>query len=277
MEQRGPIYENPKVFKLVKKLVFCLLLLLFFTTSFLINALQLVNYLLLKKIFPDLRRFLNNYLQNVIQTSFIYIFEWQCPISFRVSFDSQETMNLFCENGENALLVANHGYPLDVFFYHIFGQMTNSLNSMKGFAKSSIKYMPIVGWMFYFNDAIFLERNWQQDEQTIKEKLERLKRSKMPYKLLIAPEGTRFTAEKYKISQEFIAKHGLDVKLKHHLCPRVKGFAATLRQMNAKNDPHFSMYNIELVSQVDEKYAEPTIENFFKGKVRGFLFALFSH
>ena len=41
--------------------------------------------------------------------------------------------------------------------------------------------------------------------------------------MLIFCEGTRFTAEKHKRSNEYAEKNGLK-PLKHHLIPRTKGF-----------------------------------------------------
>lgn len=49
-----------------------------------------------------------------------------------------------------------------------------------------------------------------------------------PLQFLIHCEGTRFTEKKHQISMQVAQTKGLP-SLKHHLLPRTKGFAVTVR------------------------------------------------
>lgn len=59
-----------------------------------------------------------------------------------------------------------------------------------------------------------------------------------PLQFLIHCEGTRFTEKKHQISMQVAQAKGLP-SLKHHLLPRTKGFAVTVRSLRnvGKEDP----------------------------------------
>lgn len=59
-----------------------------------------------------------------------------------------------------------------------------------------------------------------------------------PPQFLIHCEGTRFTEKKHQISMQVAQAKGLP-SLKHHLLPRTKGFAVTVRSLRnvGKEDP----------------------------------------
>jgi len=44
----------------------------------------------------------------------------------------------------------------------------------KAFSKDSLKYMPIVGWCWWFAEFLFLQRDWAKDKHTIETKLKEL-------------------------------------------------------------------------------------------------------
>lgn len=75
------------------------------------------------------------------------------------------------------------------------------------------------------------------------------------------PEGTRFTEDKHKISEEF-ARAKKVKSLKHHLQPRTKGFIASLPSMRGKVP---AVYNIELAFN-DEEPVKPTMTTLLLGK-----------
>jgi len=41
------------------------------------------------------------------------------------------------------------------------------LQGTKIYGKSSLKYVPLIGWAWMFTESIFLRRDWDQDKQTI--------------------------------------------------------------------------------------------------------------
>ena len=246
-----------------------IIIFLYFITAFIVNFLQLINFLLLESVLPNLRRVINNHLQDIVLSSLIYLFEWQCDIRFTVAFDSPSTARTFGRD-QAALLVVNHSFQLDVLFFWFCSQMFGHLGSVKGFTKKSLRWMPISGWLFFFNDSIFLERdNWEHDQHVIQTGMDKLRTYTNPFLLIIAPEGTRFTEEKYQNAVKYTREHGnIPSMFKHHLLPRIKGFAATVEKIRQTTNKRYEIYNMELISsRVDnDSVFEPTLSNFIRGR-----------
>lgn len=110
------------------------------------------------------------------------------------------------------------------------------------------RFVPVIGWCWNFSDVIYLHRNWDKDQKAIGDGIQQLQEYPSAMALLIYAEGTRYTEEKYKASLEFAKNKGLPL-FKHHLVPRVKGFAETLRQL----DPTKIKYIYDLTLVVNEK------------------------
>lgn len=262
--------QRSLLYRLVRKagmlVVISIVAFLYFITCLLINFAQLVNFLLFQYTFPSLRRHINWYLQELILSQNTILLEWNCKIRFRLFFADEETKAKWGK--EHSLVIGNHHFQLDGLFYWMTGEMTNSLGASKAYAKSELLYMPIIGWVFYFGEFIFLKRDWRNDAKSIGPSLDTLMKSPYPMLLLILPEGTRFTPEKYAAGMAYAKEHGLDVKLKHHLLPRVKGFANSLRHLQSNYKGSFGLYHIQVLSRSTEGAGafEPTLTNFFAGK-----------
>ena len=56
-----------------------------------------------------------------------------------------------------------------------------ALGMLKAMQKNSIKFMPIIGWNFWFTEHIFLARNAQRDVKTIQDNINELVNSKKPF------------------------------------------------------------------------------------------------
>ena len=105
------------------------------------------------------------------------------------------------------------------------------LGNAKVFLKRSLRYAPIIGWLWNFSDVIYLYRDWQKDKKVISDSVKTLGEYEDPITLLLFAEGTRYSPEKYETSRQFAKEKGLP-ELKHHLIPRVKGFAETVRSVD---------------------------------------------
>ncbi|XP_073892887.1 1-acyl-sn-glycerol-3-phosphate acyltransferase delta isoform X2 [Macaca fascicularis] len=84
--------------------------------------------------------------------------------------------------------------------------------------------------MWYFTEMVFCSRKWEQDRKTVATSLQHLRDYPEKYFFLIHCEGTRFTEKKHEISMQVARAKGLP-RLKHHLLPRTKGFAITVRSL----------------------------------------------
>jgi len=98
------------------------------------------------------------------------------------------------------------------------------------------RYVPILGWAWGLSDTIFLERNWEKDQVILKRGLEKIQDYPDPVWVLLFPEGTRYTKEKYLAGKEFSESRGLPV-LKHCLVPRSKGWSFTVANLESKSIP----------------------------------------
>ena len=65
-----------------------------------------------------------------------------------------------------------------------------------------------------------------KDKDNLAYKINQLLDYPSPVWILLFPEGTRFSQEKFAASQKFAAARGLP-ELQHHLIPRTKGFSFT--------------------------------------------------
>jgi lysophosphatidic acid acyltransferase/lysophosphatidylinositol acyltransferase len=125
-----------------------------------------------------------------------------------------------------------------------------------------LRYVPVVGWAWNFSDIVYLDRSWDKDRVVIAKGIRALADYPDPMLLLLFAEGTRFSPEKHKASLEFARERGLP-QLKHHLIPRVKGFAETMRNL----DTDKVKYIYDVTAAVDEKRGCPaTLSNVLTGK-----------
>lgn len=126
-----------------------------------------------------------------------------------------------------AILLGNHAPGIDF----ITGIIVSSLGGGPGsgrmmtLMKQSLRFVPTIGFMHYFQGSLFLARNWEKDQRAIVAKLDSMNNGEFPRPFWIGvyPEGTRITPEKRVQSQEFAQKRGLPL-LEHVLLPRTKGF-----------------------------------------------------
>ncbi|KAK6187493.1 hypothetical protein SNE40_005505 [Patella caerulea] len=138
---------------------------------------------------------------------------------------------------ENVLCMQNHRYEIDWLMTGMVADHFNMLGNHKVYSKNSHKYVPLVGWTWYFTESLFLKRNWQEDKTILKTGLKNLTcyPKDYPVTLYMYPEGTRFTEEKHKASLEVSRSKGYP-DMKHHLLPRPKGLMAFVRDMRGKFD-----------------------------------------
>ena len=141
---------------------------------------------------------------------------------------------------ERALIVLNHHYELDFLFMWMLADRAGQWNC-RACAKDQIKFVP---------------SNFTTLENRFKEIMDM---PDSPLWLFVIPEGTGFTPESLKESQEFANSRGLPVWL-----PRTtKGFSFTAANLNREK---FScVYDITLVCGKGES-APVDIVSLYKGR-----------
>ncbi|XP_012590674.1 PREDICTED: 1-acyl-sn-glycerol-3-phosphate acyltransferase delta [Condylura cristata] len=137
---------------------------------------------------------------------------------------------------ENAIVVLNHKFEIDFLCGWSLAERFGVLGGSKVLAKKELAYVPIIGWMWHFTEMVFCTRKWEQDRTTVSRSLLRLRDYPEKYFFLIHCEGTRFTEKKHRISMQVAQAKGLP-SLKHHLLPRTKGFAITVKSLRNRLRP----------------------------------------
>ncbi|WOL12979.1 putative 1-acyl-sn-glycerol-3-phosphate acyltransferase 5 isoform X1 [Canna indica] len=157
---------------------------------------------------------------------------------------------------ERVLLFANHRTEVDWMYLWDLALRKGQLGYLKYILKSSLMKLPIFGWGFHILEFIAVERKWEIDESTMREKLSSFKDPHDPLWLVVFPEGTDYTEKKCIKSQQFAAENGLPI-LKNSLLPKTKGFFACLEALRNSLD---AVYDVT----IGYKHRCPTlIDNVF--------------
>ena len=128
-------------------------------------------------------------------------------------------------------MIMNHHYELDWLYTWMAADRWKILGNSRVYVKKAIQYVPIIGWAWCFSDTLFLARDWSQDQKVLDKVLDDLQDYSSPVVILLFPEGTRYTKDKYLASRDFAEKNGKPL-LKHHLVPRTKGFTYTMSRID---------------------------------------------
>ncbi|XP_060189974.1 probable 1-acyl-sn-glycerol-3-phosphate acyltransferase 4 isoform X2 [Lycium barbarum] len=133
--------------------------------------------------------------------------------------------------GERVLLIANHRTEVDWMFLWDLALRKGCLGHIKYLLKKSLMRLLVFGWGFHVLEFIPLERKLEVDEPVIRRMVSTFTNPQDPLWLTLFPEGTDFTEQKCKSSQEFATKTGLPV-LKNVLLPKTKVYDVTIAYKN---------------------------------------------
>ena len=247
--------EGWKEFSLFHVLMF----LTFLVSGLIVNLVQLVLWVVIVVILGDRRLFrkCNYYCIYVIYGQLLFLADWWSGSKITL-YTGPELED--CVGQENALIIMNHHYELDWLYGWMVGDRSSILGNCRVYIKKAIQYVPIIGWAWCFSDTLFLARDWSKDQSTLDKVLVDLQDYPSPVWILLFPEGTRFTKEKYLASKQFAESRNLPV-LKHHLVPRTKGFTYTLSRLN--KDKITCVYDVTLGCDTEVK---PTLTNVLMGR-----------
>jgi len=234
------------------------LFLTFLVSGLLVNFFQLIMWIFLVSLMGDRRLFrkCNYYCVYVIYGQLLFLADWWSQS--KISIYTKIPQDLIGK--ENALIIMNHHYELDWLYGWMVGDRSSILGNCRVYIKKAIQYVPIIGWAWCFSDTLFLARDWSKDQSTLETVLEDLQDYPSPVWILLFPEGTRFTQEKYLASKQFAESRGLPV-LKHHLVPRTKGFTYTLSRLDKQKIS--CVYDVTLGC---ENKIKPSLTNVLLGR-----------
>ncbi|XP_017017756.1 1-acyl-sn-glycerol-3-phosphate acyltransferase delta [Drosophila kikkawai] len=231
----------------------------FFTAGFFINIAQLFLILVVRPFDKRLSRSIMYYLTYSFYCILVCVAEWYAGGKLRVYIDPEDEKRFFGK--EHGLLLMNHTYEIDWLTAWMITDKLGILGGTKAYAKKMLRYVPIVGWVWWMAEFIFLDRNFEKDKIVIKNQLKEVFSYPDPVWLLLNAEGTRFTPAKHELSVKFAQERGLPV-LKHHLIPRTKGFTTSLPTMRGICP---AIYDINLAFKRDAE-PKPTLLSQLNGE-----------
>eukprot|EP01063_Lacrimia_lanifica_P010009 TRINITY_DN1680_c0_g1_i1.p1 TRINITY_DN1680_c0_g1~~TRINITY_DN1680_c0_g1_i1.p1 ORF type:complete len:365 (+),score=130.19 TRINITY_DN1680_c0_g1_i1:79-1173(+) len=164
-----------------------------------------------------------HYVSNGITLMFLFALQEVGRVRVKVQSECSEA-ELVAE--QSALVMYNHVNDLDWLVMQYFMRGTDKMGCLRGLGKDSLRYVPVVGWICWLGDFIFLKRSMEKDAKRLDSGMAQLKVAKADgadFWLSFFPEGTRLTPKKYEESVAWQTKNGIE-PLKHLQYPRVKGF-----------------------------------------------------
>ncbi|KAF5273615.1 hypothetical protein FQR65_LT04614 [Abscondita terminalis] len=240
------------------RLVHLLFAITFFTSGLIINFVQCILYLCLRPLNKHIYRKINWYLCATLYAQLVFMGDWWSGSEILLYIDEKDFKYF---GNEHAYCVMNHTYEIDWLIGWMLCDRIHLLGNCKAYAKKVIKYMPVLGWAWKFSEFVFLERSFDKDKEIINKQITELADHPDPIWLLLFPEGTRFTVEKHKASEQFAREKNLP-ELKYHLQPRTRGFIASLPSMKGKVA---AVYDILLAFKEDDP-VKPTMTSLLFGK-----------
>jgi len=161
---------------------------------------------------------------------------------------------------ENAVVFSNHQCMPDILIQLDFARRQGMLEHLKWMAKAPLRKLPGIGWGLSFLDTVFLRRTWADDAENIRATFARITENRLPFWLMIFPEGTRLTPQKLKRSQNYASKKGFPM-FQHVMLPRTRGFVAAVQGLGSQAD---AVYDLTLAFEGEA----PSVWRFFRGDCR---------
>ncbi|KAH9566178.1 hypothetical protein CY35_04G116700 [Sphagnum magellanicum] len=230
--------------------------LMFFSSGFFINVLQLLATLFVLPVSRRVFRIINMIMMETLWSQLIWLVDWWSGVQVRIYTDAETWQQM---GKEHALVISNHRSDIDWLVGWIIAQRRGCLGGTRAIMKQSTQYLPIIGWSMWFSEYVFLARNWAKDERTLKTGFQRMKGFPRVLWVALFVEGTRFTKAKLTGAQEFARSHGMRVP-RNVLVPRTKGFVSAVQNLRG-----FTPAVYDITVAISKDLPAPTMLRLFKG------------
>ncbi|KAL4238498.1 Lysocardiolipin acyltransferase 1 [Mactra antiquata] len=162
---------------------------------------------------------------------FIWCWKLYCVSIYEVIFQTKVSIYGDVPPNEAAtLMIMNHRTRFDWLFLFSYQVRHASVRRYTISLKNMLKFIPGIGWAMQIAGYIFLDRKWEEDQQTIFRCLKVFKHVNFNAQILLFPEGTDLTKNTKKRSDQFAEKNNLQ-KYDFVLHPRTTGFSHIVQQM----------------------------------------------
>uniref|UniRef100_T1GZA2 Phospholipid/glycerol acyltransferase domain-containing protein n=1 Tax=Megaselia scalaris TaxID=36166 RepID=T1GZA2_MEGSC len=154
---------------MLNKILLIPLLISSFTAGLIINFIQGILFLTLRTLSKKWYSKVNRYFGLMFYGHIVFLVEWWAGVKLTIYMDKLDVHYL---GTEHCIPVVNHCYPNDwMFLLHFGSKCKLILGNCRAFAKKSLKWIPVVGWFFYFNEYIFLERSFERDQEILERRV----------------------------------------------------------------------------------------------------------
>eukprot|EP00898_Chlorokybus_atmophyticus_P001066 jgi/Chlat1/1960/Chrsp157S02263 len=203
---------------------------LFMASGLLVNVVELALLLTVWPLSKPLYRKCVWVLSGLLWSQLVWLAEWWGGVRVRLH-GNPDIFKLL--GNEHAICICNHRQAVDVDWLvgWVVAQHCGCLGGCKSLMKQSSKYLPVLGWSWWFSDTIFLDRAWATDQRRLVKAYSSLKDFPVPFWMVLFAEGTRFTAPKLADAQKFAKERGLPHIPRHTLVPKTKGFVSTVENL----------------------------------------------
>ena len=175
-----------------------------------------------------------SYVKTIAQSFFTMILDKGFKTNFKLGETGQDIKKLINENTDKIdIIICNHTSTLDFLLIMSYLQEFD-IQSYNFVFKNEITYTPGFGFVMYASPDIKLNRNWEQDKETLGKQLDKLKPNGKKQVILIFPEGTRLTEKKLKEGQEYSKSNNLPV-FENLMVPKSKGLWFIVNHLNQSN------------------------------------------
>lgn len=127
------------------------------------------------------------------------------------------------------IIIGNHISTIDFIIYLSIIRLFNH-RPFYFILKKSVVFIPGAGFILGLGNDIKLNRKFEDDIENLNKSISKIKEGV----LILLPEGTRFTEEKFKNSQEFSINNNLPV-YNNILFPKMKGLFTILNNLKNHN------------------------------------------
>ena len=186
-----------------------------------------------------------NRISNIVKNYCLSSISFMSKILLCVSFyvNDKKIFEELCQD-ENYILTQNHLTEIDSFiFFNIVNSICDNFNLKTSIVlreKTKI-LVPSYGFLSYFGDDIYLQRNFEKDIEVLSKKTD----SKIIY---MFPEGTCFTKQNKQISNDYVCNNNL-FRYKYVLYPRTKGLYNIIKS----NEQITHIYDLTVVYDTIKK------------------------
>ena len=170
----------------------------------------------------------NDYLIKLVrklsQTLTVFALIYGFKSEFYLTNTQQNIKELINQNPNLVdIIICNHITTIDFLIILVYLKYFG-INSISFLMHYKVNYIVGFGLVMYANSNINVFRNWELDQDNMCKQIDNFKTNISSKKqvLIIFPEGTRYTEDKFKTAQEFSKSKGIPV-YDHLLVPKARG------------------------------------------------------